>query len=102
MAEDELEVEVVYALPDQQFSETLMLPSGSRLRDAIDRSSLARQFPETDFSTFDCGIWGERKAPDQLLGDGDRVEIYRPLTVDPREARRQRVEKERAGKNKKW
>jgi putative ubiquitin-RnfH superfamily antitoxin RatB of RatAB toxin-antitoxin module len=64
------------------------LPEGSTVADAIRRSELAREFPEVDFDQLQAGIWGTPVERGRTLLDGDRVELYRPLVMDPREARR--------------
>ncbi len=65
------------------------MPQNSTVADAIRASKLSQRFPDVDFDVLDVGIWGRVVARDHRLADGDRVEIYRPLEIDPREARRQ-------------
>jgi putative ubiquitin-RnfH superfamily antitoxin RatB of RatAB toxin-antitoxin module len=84
-------VEVVYALPDRQHLLSITLQPGSTIRDAVMRSGIARLHPEIDPETCKAGIFGKRQALETVLRDGDRVEIYRPLTADPKDARRSRV-----------
>jgi len=84
-----IEVEVVYALAGRQALLAVTIPAGATAGEAVDQSGIARQFPQQDFSTCQLGIWGRLVDRDKLLEDGDRVEIYRPLKIDPREARRQ-------------
>jgi putative ubiquitin-RnfH superfamily antitoxin RatB of RatAB toxin-antitoxin module len=72
---------------------TLQLPAGSVLADAIRDSGLAERHPEVQ--GLPTGIWGRLQAADALLHEGDRVEVYRPLTVDPKEARRLRYRAQR-------
>lgn len=76
----------------------LRLPPGATLRSAIDAaggwSFLGYADEETGLSMV--GVWGRAAAPDQLLEDGDRVECYRPLTVDPKVARRERFARQGA------
>ena len=67
------------------------LPVGSTVRDAIDAAQLYARRPELN-NAGDAGIWGRRCSLDHTLADGDRVELYRPLTIDPMEARRVRAE----------
>ena len=86
---DEIHVEVVFALPEHQQLVSLSLDSGSTVNDAILSSRMSEHFPAQDLSTLEVGIWGRAVARDQVLADGDRVELYRPLQIDPREARRQ-------------
>ena len=81
-------VEVVFGLPDEQALDELQLNSGATVADAIAESGLARRFPEQDLEALDAGIWGRLVPRDRLLKDGDRVGLYRPLVMDPRDARR--------------
>lgn len=85
----DINVEIVFALPDKQRLLALSLPEGSTVADAIAESSLARSFPGHDFATADVGIWGRAVSREHVLAEGDRVEIYRRLRLDPKEARRQ-------------
>jgi putative ubiquitin-RnfH superfamily antitoxin RatB of RatAB toxin-antitoxin module len=81
-----IRVEVVLARRDRAGTMTLQLPAGAVVRDAIRASGMA-----ADLSAV--GVFGKRVAPDTPLADGDRVEIYRPLALDPKERRRQRARK---------
>jgi len=96
-----LSVEVAYALPDRQWLEALSVPAGSTLLDALRQSSLWREVPGLPpLGELTVGIWGkvERQPEACLLREGDRVEIYRPLTHDPKEARKARAARVRAEK----
>lgn len=86
-------VQVAYATMTQQHLQTVELPTGSRVEDAITQSGVLDIFPEIDLQKNRVGIYGKLKALDALLREHDRVEIYRPLVADPREARRNRVGK---------
>lgn len=83
-----IEVEVVYALPERQELIALTVPDGATVGEAIAASGIEARFPEEDLTRLPTGIWGRRAGCDRRLADGDRVEIYRPLRMDPREARR--------------
>jgi putative ubiquitin-RnfH superfamily antitoxin RatB of RatAB toxin-antitoxin module len=83
-----MQVEVVFALPERQLLEVVQVPDDATVADAIRRSGVARMFPDVDIDALQAGIWGKPVDHDQALKDGDRVEIYRPLELDPREARR--------------
>lgn len=85
----EIRVEVVYALPDRQRLLSLSVPAGCTAREAVERSGIVDEFPEIEPAGQPLGIFGRRCAQDQALRDGDRVEIYRPLQADPKEARRE-------------
>lgn len=83
-----MRIEVVFAFPDRQFLECIEVAGGATVADAIRLSGLAQRFPDTDFERLDVGIWGSPVRRDQVLAEGDRVEVYRPLEMDPRDARR--------------
>ena len=88
---DLLEVEVVYARPEQQLLIQLKVPGGSTVRDAIVRSNILNDVPGLDLETLAVGIFARRVTLDYILRAGDRVEIYRSLTMSPIEARRWRA-----------
>jgi hypothetical protein len=85
-------VEVAYALPERQRVVRLDLPEeGLTAGEAFERSGLRQEFPELQDQAPALGIHGVHCAADQILRDGDRVEVYRPLRSDPRVRRRQQV-----------
>jgi hypothetical protein len=85
-------VEVVYALPDRQRVVTLALPeAGFTAQAAVERSGLLDEFPSLRDRPLVLGIYGTVCSPDRPLRNRDRVEIYRPLQVDPRAQRRERA-----------
>lgn len=86
-----MRVEVVYALRDEQVLVALEVEEGTTARQAIERSGIAQRFPGIDVAHGPVGIFGRLTALDTPLRDGDRVEIYRPLLADPKEARRKRA-----------
>lgn len=88
---ERIRVEVVYALPQRQLRVGLELPAGATAIAAVLASGLGERHPEIDLARGKFGLYGQVVAPDTRLADGDRVEIYRPLAVDPRAARRARV-----------
>ncbi|HEV7164942.1 MAG TPA: RnfH family protein [Gammaproteobacteria bacterium] len=89
--EPEIAVEVCFARPDVQAVVALKLSAGTTALDAVKQSGLAHRFPELADSTQPLGVFGKRVDGSYVLKDGDRVEIYRPLTIDPKEARRKRA-----------
>jgi hypothetical protein len=89
-----LRVEVVYALAQAQEVVPLRLPESSSAGDALAASGLVARH-DLAAGTWVLGIGGRRVAPGQVLRDGDRVEILRPLATDPKEARRRRALKKR-------
>ena len=97
---DAVQVEVAFALPRRQVIVPLTLPAGTSAREAVHRAHLERHFPDLPAETFseaDLGIFGRRlDAPEQyVLANGDRVELYRPLRIDPKQARRLRAARKR-------
>ena len=86
-----MRIQVVYALPDRHDMTELDLPAGSTVRDAVAASGIARRHPGIDLSRL--GIFGRVVGSDAPLAEGDRVEIYRALALDPKEARRVRARK---------
>ena len=78
------------------FEMTLALPAPATALDAIRASGLFERHPELGLGEPLIGIWGRACAPETILADGDRVEVYRPLTMDPNEARRLRARNARA------
>ncbi|XBS68834.1 RnfH family protein [Acerihabitans sp. KWT182] len=91
----DIRVEVVYALPERQYRYPLTLPEGSTLHQAIIASDILALRPEIDLDKNKVGIFSRPAALEDVLRDGDRVEIYRPLLMDPKELRRQRAERTR-------
>jgi putative ubiquitin-RnfH superfamily antitoxin RatB of RatAB toxin-antitoxin module len=86
-------VQVSHATPVRSFLRALPMSAGSTVGDAIAQSGVLADFPEIDLQTHRVGSYGKLKTLDTLVREHDRVEIYRPLTADPGEARRQRVAK---------
>lgn len=84
-------VEVAYASVDDAAIVRLSLPPGATVADAITRSGLLQRFPEIDLATQKVGVFGKLANLKQTLRPHDRVEIYRPLTADAKELRRQRA-----------
>lgn len=76
----------------------LHVPSGSHLVDAIRLSGLLADLPDAEVDALQTGIWGRKAPHDQLLRDGDRVELTRALKVDPKVARRERFSRQGAGR----
>lgn len=84
-------VEVAYALPHTQMLVSLELPCGATAMEAAQRSGIAVRFDKVNLESATLGIFGQIVAHGQVLRDGDRVEIYRPLTVDPKVVRKARA-----------
>lgn len=88
-----LQVEIVYAVPQQQTLLSLTVPGGTTVAEAIKASGIEQRHPEIDLTQCAFGVFGRLAEAGQRLVDGDRVEIYRPLQVDPKTARRARAAK---------
>jgi putative ubiquitin-RnfH superfamily antitoxin RatB of RatAB toxin-antitoxin module len=86
-----LRVEVVYALPAAADAVLVELPAGAKVLDAVRASGIVERHPDIDLKKCRLGIYGKVVAADAPLASGDRVEIYRPLALDPKEARRRRA-----------
>jgi hypothetical protein len=108
-ADSIVEAQVVLALPTRSLQATVRLPAGSTLADAVRASGLIQQADRVHADeriaelaavmsgAWSVGVYGKLRQPDELLRAGDRVEIYRPLTIDPKDARRVRADVKRRG-----
>jgi putative ubiquitin-RnfH superfamily antitoxin RatB of RatAB toxin-antitoxin module len=99
MDSSELRITVAFCAPGVEDVSEVKLPLGSTVRDAIAAARLHERRPELK-DPIDAGIWGRRCSLDQPLTQGDRVEIYRPLVIDPMEGRRVRADLRRRGRLK--
>ncbi len=90
-AGETLQIEVAYALPESSSLIALEVAAGTSIEQAIHLSGIMQRHPEIDLSVNRVGLFGRRAALDTLLVAGDRVEIYRPLSIDPKTARRLRA-----------
>lgn len=88
---ERIQVEVAYARPDEQVLLPVRVARGATVRQAIEASGILKRFPEIDLARNKVGIFGRLTSLEQVLRDGDRVEIYRPLVADPKEVRRRRA-----------
>ena len=91
MAERSIRVEVVYAETERPIQRRAELADGSTVMQAIEASGIIEMLPHGALDPHRLGIFARKVAPDQLVHDGDRIEIYRPLLLDPMEARLQRA-----------
>lgn len=87
-----LKIEVVFALRDRQELKTLAVAKGTTIAAALERSKLYDEFPGEGLQALPVGIWGRPADRADLVRDGDRIELYRPLAMDPRDARRMLAE----------
>ncbi|WP_066735288.1 RnfH family protein [Cupriavidus sp. D384] len=98
-------VSVCYACPDAVFLKEIAVPAGTTIVAAIQSSGLTDAHHEVDPTTMRVGIYGKLKTLDTVVREGDRVEVYRILTADPKTARRKRVQKTRSSgmrEGQKW
>jgi putative ubiquitin-RnfH superfamily antitoxin RatB of RatAB toxin-antitoxin module len=93
-----IRVEVVYAKAERQDVVSINLPAGCTVGQAIDASGLLAKHPEIDLERNKLGVHARLVKADTTLRDRDRVEIYRPLTADPKEVRKQRAAEGKATK----
>ena len=84
-----IRVEVVYAMPQQEHALSVTLPAGATAAQAVRASGILEWGPSIE--PLKLGIYGRLVSGETVLSDGDRVEIYRPLILEPKEARRRRA-----------
>lgn len=84
-------VEIVYAEAQRAVVKSLSLPQGANLEQAMLLAAQDADFKGVDLSGAALGVFGRLARRDQVLNDGDRIEIYRPLAQDPKSARRKRA-----------
>ena len=87
-----MKVEVVYAKPDVQVLLDVYIDEGDTVEQAVQQSGILERFPEIDLEGGKFGIFGHVVPKTKVLEVGDRIEIYRPITCDPKEVRRERAE----------
>jgi len=92
MSDSKIKIEVVYALPHEQFLLKLEVPPKTTIAEAVKLSGLTEKFPEIDLEKGKFGLYGKLSKTDVILREKDRVEIYRPLIADPKEVRKKRAE----------
>jgi putative ubiquitin-RnfH superfamily antitoxin RatB of RatAB toxin-antitoxin module len=91
VSEATINVEVVYAPPGEQVLERLAVAADSTIEVVIQSSGILDRFPEIDLAVNKVGVFGKTISLQAGLHDGDRIEIYRPLIADPKEARKKRA-----------
>lgn len=87
-----IQVEVVYALPQQQTVLSISVLAGTNVQQVIEQSGILQQYPEIDLASNMVGVFGRQVKLESCLLDGDRIEIYRALLADPKDIRRRRAE----------
>ncbi|SFV77346.1 UPF0125 protein yfjF [hydrothermal vent metagenome] len=96
-----MNIEVAYALENEQTLLNIEVSEGISLKQAIEDSGILVLYPQIDLSKDKTGIFGKIAKLDVVLRDKDRVEIYRPLIADPKQVRKERAaqgKKMRSGK----
>lgn len=96
-----IKVEVAFATPEKQLIVALDVPTGTTVAEAVRQSGIEREFPDVDIAAAPLGIFGRKLAEpaSTVLNAGDRVEIYRPLLIDPKQARLNRAAKAQQSKS---
>jgi putative ubiquitin-RnfH superfamily antitoxin RatB of RatAB toxin-antitoxin module len=88
---DDISIELAFATPARQELLKLIVPAQTTVAEVIERSGIATRFADEKIVQMQAGIWGRPVDRQHRLENGDRVELYRPLAIDPREARRLRA-----------
>jgi len=91
MDRNKIWVEVAYASEEKQEIISVEIDAGSSIERAIDCSGVLEKFPEIDLMQQNVGIFSKKKKLTDVVREGDRIEIYRPLLIDPKEARRKKA-----------
>lgn len=92
-----MQINLVYSpAPRVVFEQTVSLPEGATVADAVLASDLGVRYPDLDWRALPAGVWGRASPWEQTLSDHDRVELCRPLKVDPKVARRERFQQQGA------
>ncbi|MFH2133812.1 MAG: RnfH family protein [Pseudomonadota bacterium] len=98
MNTENINIELVYALPQEQTLLKFPVPAGTTLGEAVRLSGILEKYPEIDPAKAKYGIFGKLNKADVVMRERDRIEIYRPLIADPKEVRRKRAEEGKAMK----
>lgn len=94
MTEQTISIEIAYALPERQRIIELDVAVGTRVYEAVKQSDILSMFPDIDLETAKMGIFGKAvKAESHVVEAGDRIEVYRPLLIDPKASRKARADK---------
>jgi len=91
MGDRKIRVELVFARPGEQALEQLIVAADETIETVIRKSGILDRFPEISLKTNKVGVFGKAAPLSAKLNDGDRIEIYRPLIADPKEARKKRA-----------
>lgn len=88
---EQVRVQVCYATAAREILRELAVDAGTTIEQAIAQSGLLRDFPGIDLALQPVGIFGKKRPLDTVLRERDRIEVYRPLVADPKNARRRRT-----------
>ena len=97
---NQINIEIAYAFPERYYLKSFQVYEGITVQTAIMQSGILSQFPEIDLSINKIGIFSRPIKLTDVLKEGDRIEIYRPLLADPKEIRRKRAAEQAAAKDK--
>ncbi|WP_176552309.1 RnfH family protein [Testudinibacter sp. TR-2022] len=92
---DKMTIQIAYALPNSYFLQSYQVEPGTIIQNAILQSGILEQYKEIDLRSNTVGIFSRLAKLTDVLQDGDRIEIYRPLLADPKEIRRKRAEQQK-------
>lgn len=90
----QIKIEITYAFPDHYYLKSFEVEEGTTVQTAILQSGILQQFTDIDLRENKVGIFSRSVKLTDVLNDGERVEIYRPLLADPKEIRRKRAEQQ--------
>lgn len=88
---DLINIELIYALPDEQDLIAIQVEAGTNVEQAIEQSGLLKRYPQINLQENKVGIFSKVTQLDTILREGDRIEIYRPLIADPKEVRKRKA-----------
>lgn len=83
-------VEIIYLTPAKSFKKSLVFATSVTIRQALLESTLFAECPDLDIETINVGIFSKKQSLEAWVEEGSRIEVYRPLLLDPKEQRRQR------------
>ena len=83
-----MNVTVVYVEGSKKLLQKINLSEAVSVKEVIERSELKRKFPHIDINATKVGIFGKITKLDATISDGDRIEVYRPITADPQQQNR--------------
>ena len=93
---DKIKIQIAYAFPDHHYLKSFSVDEGTMVQTAILHSGILQQFTEIDLRENKVGIFSRPAKLNDVLKEGDRIEIYRPLLADPKEIRRKRAAEQAA------